>query len=227
MDYILIFREGDKNVIEEYTEWFFKKTTKELVELYNQEVRKGITGVHRQALYLYALKQVYLQRFGVSPISLVESVLSMGKEAGRWLTEIPEDGEGSLVHDFGKITYVDKEKLKVVFSSMIIRVDSICKYFGSLKSFLESHPRFGVTNGKLLVMAEMNCPPHYLIEFAEDVLMPSGMRVLKDFTFANDQLVYALVDEAPEHHIHPIPECEDIPWLGSVVSRKDCFVWRS
>lgn len=148
-------------------------------------------------------------------------------KADYWVTKIPEDGEGYLVHDFEGITYVDREKLKVVFSTLIIRVDSICKYFGSLKSFLDSRCNFGVTNGKLMLMYEMNSPPHNLIEFAEDVLMPPGMRVEKDFTFANDQLVYTLVDEAPEHHIHPMPECKDIPWLGSVVSRKGCFVWRS
>ena len=74
MNYILNFRKGDRNIIEEYTEWFFHKTAKELVELYNREVRKGITGVHRQALYLIALKQVYLKRFGVILIQVLSAL---------------------------------------------------------------------------------------------------------------------------------------------------------
>ncbi len=56
MNYILISRKGDQDVINEYLTGFAQKTSKELVELYNREARIGITGIHRQALYLIALK---------------------------------------------------------------------------------------------------------------------------------------------------------------------------
>ena len=56
MEYILINREGDAKIIADYKTSFETYTLKELVKAYNKEAKCGIVGVHRQALYLSALR---------------------------------------------------------------------------------------------------------------------------------------------------------------------------
>ena len=40
----------------------------ELVKAYNKEAKSGIVGVHRQALYLAALRQEFKERLKESPV---------------------------------------------------------------------------------------------------------------------------------------------------------------
>lgn len=58
----------DKAIIDEYKDSFSKKTDKELAEIYFKQQKVGITGVRRQLIYLIALREVLLKRFGESPI---------------------------------------------------------------------------------------------------------------------------------------------------------------
>ena len=50
---------------------------KELVKAYNKEAKCGIVGVHRQALYLAALRQEFKERLKESPVYLLEHVLGL------------------------------------------------------------------------------------------------------------------------------------------------------
>ena len=52
-------------------------TNKELVKAYNKEAKSGIVGVHRQALYLTALRQEFKERLKESPVYLLEHVLGL------------------------------------------------------------------------------------------------------------------------------------------------------
>ena len=100
MEYIYVYREDDAAEILEYRVGFIKKTAEELVELYNREARMGIIGVHRQTLYLLALKIEFDERFGLSPISFEDSVLGIGKEIEGWVAEVPEDQEDPIEFKF-------------------------------------------------------------------------------------------------------------------------------
>jgi len=53
------------------------QTLEELVNAYNKQVKCGIVGVHRQALYLIALRQEFSERLKKSPISLLEYILGL------------------------------------------------------------------------------------------------------------------------------------------------------
>ena len=214
MEYIYVYREDDAAEIKEYRVGFIKKTAEELVELYNREARMGITGVHRQALYLLALKIEFDERFGLSPISFEDSVLGIGKEIEGWVAEVPDDQEDPIEFKINGITYKDSEKLKLVFSGLIIRVDSINRYFGKLRTFLDSHVNYGVTNGKLLLMLEMNSPPHYLIEFSENVLIPLGLKEKEDFIFAEEEMVSSEKIERHSTTNQPNSGCINISWIG-------------
>jgi len=77
MEYILINREGDAKIIADYKTSFETYTLKELVKAYNKEAKCGIVGVHRQALYLAALRQEFKERLKESPIYLLDHVLGL------------------------------------------------------------------------------------------------------------------------------------------------------
>jgi len=77
MEYIYIKRIDDIQIIADYKKYFEAKTLEELVESYNSQVKCGITGVHRQALYLIALRQEFSERQKKSPIYLLEYVLGL------------------------------------------------------------------------------------------------------------------------------------------------------
>ena len=61
-------RENDKSVIQEYGERLAKDSLEELVDTFNRQVKCGIVGVHRQALYLIALRKEFLLRVEQTPI---------------------------------------------------------------------------------------------------------------------------------------------------------------
>jgi hypothetical protein len=68
LKYIYQRRENDKSVILEYGERFAKDSLEELVDAFNRQVKCGIVGVHRQALYLIALRKEFLIRVEQTPI---------------------------------------------------------------------------------------------------------------------------------------------------------------
>ncbi len=77
MEHIYMARKDDQKVIADYKERFENKSLEELVESYNGQVKCGITGVHRQALYLIALRLEFKERLKESPVYLLEYVLGL------------------------------------------------------------------------------------------------------------------------------------------------------
>ena len=76
MEYIYVGRENDNHIIADYKKRFEIQTLEALVKSYNSQVKCGITGVHRQALYLIALRQEFKERLKESSVYLLEHVLS-------------------------------------------------------------------------------------------------------------------------------------------------------
>lgn len=81
MEYVLILREGDIDIINDHVRKLDHHSSEELVDLYNKQVRCGITGVHAQALYLCALGHLFYKRFDESPIYLKDRILGMSGKA--------------------------------------------------------------------------------------------------------------------------------------------------
>ena len=77
MEYVYIDRKDDHIVIAEDKKIFEAKTLEALVASYNSQVKCGIVGVHRQALYLIALRQEFKERLKESPVYLLEHVLGL------------------------------------------------------------------------------------------------------------------------------------------------------
>lgn len=77
MKYVYIKRISDEKIIEEYAAQFRQSSLEELVEDYNRQQKCGIVGVHRQALYLIAMRQEFLNRLKESPVFLKNYILEM------------------------------------------------------------------------------------------------------------------------------------------------------
>ena len=121
--------------------------------------------------------------------------------------------------------YNDSDFIKLVFSTLVINVESIVKYFQSIQNFTETHNVSGETNGKIFVSAEMCMPAFHLEAFASEVLIPKGMKVNKDFLFMDEMLtvgvhgkIYTTINK--EH-----PDCAKCNWLQSIIVKNGNFIW--
>lgn len=70
---IYIPSESDKEQRKEFRANLASKSNKELVELYNRE--KNIFGVHAQMVHIYCLHNLFMERFGESPIVVKDEVV--------------------------------------------------------------------------------------------------------------------------------------------------------
>lgn len=70
---IYIPSESDKKQREEFRGKLVSMSNKELVELYSRE--KNIFGVHAQMVHLYCLHNLFMERFGESPIVVKDDVV--------------------------------------------------------------------------------------------------------------------------------------------------------
>lgn len=121
------------------------------------------------------------------------------------------------------IDYLDREKLKISFSTLIIKVSSINKYFGELSEFVQKADLYGVTNGKIHLMAEMMEPPYGLYKLTDNHLIPLGLEEKKDYVIVTEQLL--IHGEKNPLLNKPIPELRDVKWLDSVITSEGNYVW--
>ncbi|MCE2790112.1 MAG: hypothetical protein LW630_09400 [Saprospiraceae bacterium] len=88
LEYLLMPRPGDREVIQNYLQEFLEKDKATLIDTYNKAWQLGIVGNHRQGLNYYALHIAFKKVFGPSPFTF-EDGCALG------LTElIVQDGEG-------------------------------------------------------------------------------------------------------------------------------------
>jgi len=123
------------------------------------------------------------------------------------------------------IDYLDRDRLKISFTTMIIRVSSINKYYGQLSAFVQEADLYGVTNGKIHLMAEMMDPPYGLYNLADNHLIPLGLEENKDYVIVTEHLV--IDPTGLEAHLlnKPIPALKNIPWLDSLITPEGNYVW--
>jgi hypothetical protein len=72
LQHFYIGRPGDKERIIEGIRSFMEEDDAALIESYNHQAKLGIVGVHAQGLQLLAMRQVFLKRFGKSPVELFQ-----------------------------------------------------------------------------------------------------------------------------------------------------------
>src|SRR5690606_8706706 len=118
------------------------------------------------------------------------------------------------------INYSDKEILKLEFSYLIFKVESINKKFGSLADFVAKYNLWGETNGKLYVLDEMVQPHDRLVHLIYTTLNPLGFIEFEDYVFGYEQLTRGVKGEISPLVGKDIPEMEDAEWLGSIITRE-------
>ena len=75
MEYVLIQKTGFKELYLNELKKLELFPSSELVKLYNKQVDIGIVGVYRQAVFLAALRKLFIERFNQSPIKVRENIL--------------------------------------------------------------------------------------------------------------------------------------------------------
>lgn len=125
------------------------------------------------------------------------------------------------------ITYIDQDIQKIVFSTLVIKVSSIIEKFGSIDKFSKQHNFSGVTNGTIVMTAEMSSPPFQLEEFAQKVLIANGLELQIDFLFIEEMLTQGAIGEISEFINEPHPECNKVKWLESVIVSSGNYIWFS
>jgi hypothetical protein len=123
------------------------------------------------------------------------------------------------------INFIDQDKINITFSNLIIKVSSINEAGISVNDFsLENNLR-GKTNGKLVVMTEMNEPVWELQKIIDTILISKGFVFERDFV-----VVYELLIHGGGNSITPLlnqefPELIGIEWVGSEIKMDGNFVW--
>lgn len=125
------------------------------------------------------------------------------------------------------ITYIDQDIQKIIFSTLVIKVSSVVEKFGSIDKFSTQHNFSGVTNGTIVMTAEMSSPAFRLEEFAQKVLIANGLELQKDFLFIEEMLTQGARGEVSELINEPHPECNEVKWLESVIVSSGNYIWFS
>ena len=75
MEYMLIVKEGFKEEVAGHMEQLEKLSNEDLIKRYNRQVEIGIVAVYAQAVFLAAMRYVFLARFQKSPVSIYERII--------------------------------------------------------------------------------------------------------------------------------------------------------
>lgn len=78
--HIYISRIGDREIIDNYIEYFRKMDNAQLLTESEHKKKLGIVGVHRQALNLIAFNIVMKERFNDSPVTIQDNGLIQFKD---------------------------------------------------------------------------------------------------------------------------------------------------
>ena len=123
------------------------------------------------------------------------------------------------------IYYSDQDSLKVTFSYLIFKVESINDKFGSLASFVEKYELMGETNGKLYILSEMVEPHDSLATLVYTTLADLNFKKHKDFVFGYEQITAGVKGKRSALLYKDIPSLKNVKWLGSVITDSGNFVW--
>jgi hypothetical protein len=124
-----------------------------------------------------------------------------------------------------KLKFLNQERLKIVHTCLIIRVQSINEIFGiSVRDFVEKFNLWGVSNGKILLMADMMYPSEELGRVVSDILDVNGFIREIDWAVSYERNCYYEPYESG-YLFKEIPELEEITWLESIMLEDGNWIW--
>jgi len=126
-----------------------------------------------------------------------------------------------------KVQYIDAELISIKFSSLVINASSLINQT-NINEFVKKYNLDCKTNGKLIVMSEMNTNHPALTNLVTTHLAPNGLQLHKDFVFVAEQLTIGVEGRDQSSFLDSeLEETLDLPWLSSIRSKKGCFVYKS
>jgi hypothetical protein len=123
------------------------------------------------------------------------------------------------------IHFIDSDKIDITFTNLIINVSSLNKYGLSVNDFSVVNNLWGKTNGKLLVMTEMNEPAWELQKIIDTILVPKGFVFERDFVVAFEQLIHGAGNSITCLINQELPELLEIDWISSEIKMNGNFIW--
>lgn len=124
------------------------------------------------------------------------------------------------------IEYRDEDRINIVFSTLIINIESLNKKKILLENFGPNYNYNCVTNGKLLFFSEMNEPSIILHEIISDLLTPLDLKFGEDYVIGHEQLIYGAGNSVTPLINKGLPELQDINWLDSIITYTGNYVWK-
>jgi len=124
-----------------------------------------------------------------------------------------------------RIEYIDSNHLKVSFSYLIIKVESVNEKFGLLSDFAKKNNLYGYTNGRLYVFDEMVQPHTRLLDLIETVLEPIGLIQHRDYALGYEQLTRGVKYQDSNTLDEDLPDLAKSEWLGSILKPEGNFIW--
>jgi len=125
------------------------------------------------------------------------------------------------------VHYIDAELISIKFSSLIINASSL-RNQTTIIEFVQNHNVDCKTNGKLIVMYEMNTNHPALTDFVTTHLDPDGLKLHKDYAFVSEQLTIGVEGrDQPSFLDQELEETLKLPWLASIRNKDGCFVYKT
>lgn len=124
-----------------------------------------------------------------------------------------------------RLEFVNEDRLLVVHFCLFINVSSINEKLGiTVDDFVENYKLWGVTNGKLLIIADMIHPSEGLEMIVSDVLLPNGFERGPDWEYTYERDTYNAPYDSG-YLFKEIPELEDLDWVDSALLEDGNWVW--
>lgn len=123
------------------------------------------------------------------------------------------------------LKYTPSEHLRISHTAVIIRAESVNRKLGvTVAEFARLFQLWGLTNGRIWVLAERAYPRKELKRIIGEILKPLGLIEREDWVPANER------DCSNDHYdsrfqFQKIPELEDLPWLDSILLEDGNWIW--
>ena len=125
------------------------------------------------------------------------------------------------------VHYVDAELISIKLSALVINASSLTNQT-TINEFVKKHNLDCKTNGKLIVLYEMNTNRPALTDFVTTHLDPDGLQLDKDYAFVTEQLTIGVEGrDQPPYLDCELEETLNLPWLSSIRTKKGCFVYKT
>ena len=123
------------------------------------------------------------------------------------------------------VEHVNSSRLKVVFTTLIIRSGSLLKHYSGPEEFSEQPNADFISNGELILTRDMIAPSTWLEGLSESYLKPLGLKYRADYAIAEEQMTTGVGGRLTDRLGSSIPFLEDLDWLESDIGEFGNWVW--